>query len=133
MNDKTLSTQDKLDAINKFKQPIGAEKAKADAARKLQLDRLAVFINDASSIQESFAATDDVSAIKTSYLNWYNSVYAELLQTFGPSYAAQFRSAHNKSGAMLLNHSIEGDGYYAELAAKIDAISAIMDDLRHAP
>ena len=110
MNDKTLSTQDKLDAINKFKRPIGAEKAKADAARKLQIDQLAGFINEASSIQEKFVATDDVNAIKASHFNWCNSVYDYLLQLFWPSYAEQFCSAHDTSGTALNNHSIEGDG-----------------------
>jgi hypothetical protein len=133
LSDKTLSTQDKLDAINKFKQPVGVEKAKADAERKSKLDRLTHFLDDAAAIKDDFIRTDNLTEIKAKYTSWFNAAYAELSQNFDPSYAAQFRSAHDTAGIYPTNHSIEGDAIYADMTAKMAIINKAIDDVRSGP
>ncbi len=133
LNDKSLSTQDKLDAVNKFKQPVGVERAKADAERKSKLDRIARFLNEAANIKDDFVRADNLTDITEKYTSWYNATYAELSQNFDPSYAAQFRSARYTAGTYLTNHSIAGDYIYADMTAKMDVLNKVIDDVRRGP
>lgn len=135
MKDTSLSPKDKIDAISNFRRPVGAEKAKNDAQRKLKLDRLSSYVNNAMSIQDTFAKTNDEAAINRDYKAWFDVVYNDLSQNFGnfsSSYAAEFRSAHG-NGQMLVDHSIEGGAIYADMTGKMDALNKIIVDVRNSP
>jgi len=132
MQDKTLSTKDKLDAINQFRQPTQNVRRQQDPERKSKIDRLANYVIEANQIGVDFVNSDNTNAIKSSYESWYHKVYNDLSVSYGPSYLSVFVASHG-NGLMLNGHSIEGDAVYAELQAKSEALNKLIDVVRNEP
>jgi hypothetical protein len=132
MQDKTLSTKDKLDAINQFRQPTVSIRRQQDPERKSKIDRLAYYVIEATEIEDNFIKSDDTSAIKSGYSSWYQKIYNDLIANYGPSFMSVFIGAHGNA-VMPIGHSIEGGGVYAELQAKIEALNKLMDIVRNEP
>jgi hypothetical protein len=132
MQDKTLSTKDKLEAINQFRQPNLSIRRQQDPERKSKIDRLAYYVIEANQIEVDFIKNDDTNAIKSQYSPWAQKVYNDLITNYGPSYGSVFLGAHG-NGLMPLGHSMEGGGVYAELQAKIEALNKLMDVVRNEP
>jgi hypothetical protein len=130
MQDKTLSTKDKLDAINQFRQPTPNMRRQQDPQRKAKIDELANDVIEASQIGDDFLKSNDTNAIRSRYDSWYHKVYNSLSTSYGPSYVSLFVSARG-NGLMPSGHSIEGGAIYSQLQAKTEALNKLIDVVRN--
>lgn len=105
------------------------QKSVAQQANKEAINSVAALIDDGVAIQQSFLSTNDLAAIKTQYAAWFEKSKHTLTTKLDASYATAFVSAPNVS-SMPVNHSMEGDGYWAAIEGKNIVLNNIVIELR---
>jgi len=87
-------------------------------------------ISGANVIAKTFESGNDKDLIRTQYLAWEQSAISVLeSDSFGVSYLPEFGTARG-NGMMLVDHNIEGNGWYSLLESKIRVLNSFMTELR---
>jgi hypothetical protein len=86
---------------------------------------LGSLVQEGNGIAANFEKSNDTQAIERDYRTWEAKALSFLNDKMGVEYLAQFQSARG-NGLALMNHSMEGDGWYALLQGKLGALNAMM-------
>ena len=98
--------------------------------RNERINAIATFIAGANQIVKTFEEKDDKDLIRSQFLEWERGALEVLASSeFGISYLSQFGSARG-TGVMLLNHNIEGNGWYSAVQGKLAVLNTFMMELR---
>jgi hypothetical protein len=104
-----------------------------NAQTRLKNDRINAIsglIATGNKIAITFEQKDDKELIKSQYAEWERDALEILASdAFGTPYLAIFSSARG-TGTYLLNHNLEGDGWYSTLQGKIAVLNAFLLELR---
>jgi hypothetical protein len=94
-----------------------------------QINLISVLVDGGNRILKEFEEKNDADLIKAHYLEWEQAALTLLPKKFGVGYLNQFASARG-TGMMLLNHSVEGGGWYSHLQGKLNVLNAFSVELR---
>jgi hypothetical protein len=102
---------------------------RAQQLRDEQINDIAGMIAAGNAIAKTFEERDDKDLIRSQYSEWEKNALEILSTKFGVGYLAQFGSARG-TALMLVNHNIEGDGWYALLQGKLAVLNGFISELR---
>jgi hypothetical protein len=95
-----------------------------------RINIIAGLIATGNVIAKSFEEKNDKDLVKEQYLKWERDALESLASgTFGVTYLAPFGSAKG-TGMSLMNHNIEGNGWYSLLEGKLAVLNGFLVELR---
>jgi hypothetical protein len=95
-----------------------------------RINTIAGLIATGNVIAKSFEEKNDKELVKEQYLEWERGALDSLASgTFGVTYLAPFGSARGP-GISLMNHNIEGNGWYSLLEGKLAVLNGFLVELR---
>jgi hypothetical protein len=106
-----------------------AAAAERERRRVDQVNELSAAIQTGTLIMREFEEKNDPELIQSQYRNWEKTVLDKLSQKFDVSYVNQFASARG-TALMLLNHNMEGNGWYSLVQGKLTVLNSMLGELR---
>jgi len=94
-----------------------------------RINAIGTLIANGNVIARTFEDTNNKDLIAAEYREWEQQVLVALSVKFDQGYVSQF-SAVRGNGLMLLNHNIEGDGWYSLLQGKLVFLNAMLTEIR---
>jgi hypothetical protein len=99
--------------------------------REERINSITTLIASGNLIAKTFEEKNDKDQIKQQYIEWERGALDRLSSaTFDTSFLAPFGSARG-TPMMLINHDIEGNGWYSLLEGKIAVLNNFLIELRN--
>ena len=95
-----------------------------------RVSTLANLIASGNQIAKTFEENNDRNLIKNEYLAWEQTTLQTLSTKFDVGYLTQFGSARG-TGFVLMNHNIDGNGWYSLLEGKVNVLNSFLVELEN--